>query len=195
MSLIWCLYFLLLLLSVWCVEFDLSTIFGTSSTSINIHAYMYKWRNYFSFSHSGKLQMCMIIKIILWLICLGVLTARGTYCLARLNHSLCHVQSSHHHVFWYSLLSDWENINVITSHNVTLLPGRYLCDYTYYTSLYLGRGHSAFIHVPPLGKPYSSQDLGRALQAAVQEMLKLLELDHHDNKDCNHKHHHHQHDH
>ncbi|XP_068427072.1 pyroglutamyl-peptidase 1 isoform X1 [Clinocottus analis] len=65
--------------------------------------------------------------------------------------------------------------------------GRYLCDYTYYTSLYLGQGHSAFIHVPPLGKPYSSRDLGRALQAAIQEMLKLLELDHTHNKHCNHQ--------
>lgn len=72
--------------------------------------------------------------------------------------------------------------------------GRYLCDYTYYTSLYLGQGHSAFIHVPPLGKPYSSHDLGRALQAAIQEMLKLLKLDHTHNKHCNHKHQH-QHEH
>ncbi|KAM9844478.1 pyroglutamyl-peptidase 1-like [Aulostomus maculatus] len=54
--------------------------------------------------------------------------------------------------------------------------GRYLCDFTYYSSLFLGKGHSAFIHVPPLGKPYSSQELGRALQAVVREMLKLLEL-------------------
>uniref|UniRef100_A0A3Q3W276 Uncharacterized protein n=1 Tax=Mola mola TaxID=94237 RepID=A0A3Q3W276_MOLML len=53
--------------------------------------------------------------------------------------------------------------------------GRYLCDYTYYTSLYLGHGHSAFIHVPPLGKPYSSQELGRALRAAILEMLKQLQ--------------------
>ncbi|XP_036410420.1 pyroglutamyl-peptidase 1-like isoform X2 [Megalops cyprinoides] len=52
--------------------------------------------------------------------------------------------------------------------------GRYLCDYTYYTSLYLSQGRSAFIHVPPLGKPYSGEDLGRALQAIVQEMLELL---------------------
>ncbi|KAL6104364.1 pgpep1 [Pungitius sinensis] len=72
--------------------------------------------------------------------------------------------------------------------------GRYLCDYTYYTSLYLGRGHCAFIHVPPLGKPYSSQDLGRALQAAIQEMLKLLELDPKHDTHCNHKHQH-QHEH
>ncbi|KAL0966646.1 hypothetical protein UPYG_G00297820 [Umbra pygmaea] len=50
--------------------------------------------------------------------------------------------------------------------------GRYLCDYTYYTSLYLGKGRSAFVHVPPLGKPYSAQDLGRALKAIVAEMLE-----------------------
>lgn len=61
---------------------------------------------------------------------------------------------------------------------LVLFVGRYLCDYTYYTSLHLGKGCAAFIHVPPLGKPYSSQDLGRGLQAAVLEMLKQLEADH-----------------
>nr|XP_020471671.1 pyroglutamyl-peptidase 1-like [Monopterus albus] len=71
--------------------------------------------------------------------------------------------------------------------------GRYLCEYTYYTSLYLSHGRSAFVHVPPLGKPFSSQDLGRALQAIVQEMLNLLELDcseeeHKEDKHCDHKH-------
>ncbi|XP_018532565.1 pyroglutamyl-peptidase 1 [Lates calcarifer] len=77
--------------------------------------------------------------------------------------------------------------------------GRYLCDYIYYTSLYLGHGRSAFIHVPPLKKPYSSQDLGRALQAVIQEMLSLLEMDRTEeevykcNEHCNHKHQH-QHD-
>ncbi|XP_026879576.2 pyroglutamyl-peptidase 1 isoform X2 [Electrophorus electricus] len=53
--------------------------------------------------------------------------------------------------------------------------GRYLCDYTYYTSLYLGQGHSAFIHVPPLGKPYSAEELARALRAIVLEMLEQME--------------------
>ncbi|XP_039623130.1 pyroglutamyl-peptidase 1 [Polypterus senegalus] len=52
--------------------------------------------------------------------------------------------------------------------------GRYLCDFTYYTSLYLSHGRSAFIHVPPLGKPYSGEELGRALQAILQEMLDIL---------------------
>ncbi|KAM9323316.1 pyroglutamyl-peptidase 1-like [Pholidichthys leucotaenia] len=61
--------------------------------------------------------------------------------------------------------------------------GRYLCDFTYYTSLYLGQGRCAFVHVPPLEKPYSGQDLGKALQAVIQEMLKLLEEEEHkDNK-------------
>ncbi|KAJ3594972.1 hypothetical protein NHX12_004277 [Muraenolepis orangiensis] len=52
--------------------------------------------------------------------------------------------------------------------------GRYLCDYSYYTSLHLGECRCAFVHVPRLDKPYSSKDLGRALQAAVTEMLELL---------------------
>ncbi|XP_035643630.1 pyroglutamyl-peptidase 1-like [Oncorhynchus keta] len=74
--------------------------------------------------------------------------------------------------------------------------GRYLCDYTYYTSLYLGKGRSAFVHVPPLEKPYSAQDLGRALQAVVGEMLELVgqsEDDDHDHHHCSHQHHQHAH--
>ncbi|XP_072219974.1 pyroglutamyl-peptidase 1-like isoform X1 [Leuresthes tenuis] len=82
------------------------------------------------------------------------------------------------------------NIGVTVS--VSKDAGRYLCDYTYYTSLYLGQGHAAFVHVPPLGKPYSSQDLGRGLQAVVQEMLKLLEgnymVEERKNKHCKHTH-------
>ncbi|TNM97844.1 hypothetical protein fugu_014090 [Takifugu bimaculatus] len=68
--------------------------------------------------------------------------------------------------------------------------GRYLCDYTYYTSLHLGRGCCAFIHVPPLDKPYSSRDLGRALQATILEMLQLLEMDHSLDQHCNNRHEH-----
>ncbi|XP_025066061.1 pyroglutamyl-peptidase 1 isoform X1 [Alligator sinensis] len=55
------------------------------------------------------------------------------------------------------------------------LQFRYLCDFTYYTSLYQSRGRSAFVHVPPLGKPYTAEQLGRALQAIVEEMLDVLE--------------------
>lgn len=53
--------------------------------------------------------------------------------------------------------------------------GRYLCDFTYYTSLYQGHGRSAFVHVPPLGKPYNADQLGRALRVIIAEMLGVLE--------------------
>ncbi|XP_036097945.1 pyroglutamyl-peptidase 1 isoform X3 [Molossus molossus] len=53
--------------------------------------------------------------------------------------------------------------------------GRYLCDFTYYTSLYQSHGRSAFVHVPPLGKPYNADQLGRALRAIIEEMLGVLE--------------------
>ncbi|XP_068427074.1 pyroglutamyl-peptidase 1 isoform X2 [Clinocottus analis] len=38
-----------------------------------------------------------------------------------------------------------------------------------------------------VSKDAGRRDLGRALQAAIQEMLKLLELDHTHNKHCNHQ--------
>ncbi|XP_061457352.1 pyroglutamyl-peptidase 1 isoform X2 [Rhineura floridana] len=52
--------------------------------------------------------------------------------------------------------------------------GRYLCDFTYYTSLYHSHGQSAFVHVPPLGRPYSAEQLGRTLQAIIEAMLSVL---------------------
>ncbi|KAM8838849.1 pyroglutamyl-peptidase 1-like [Synchiropus picturatus] len=68
--------------------------------------------------------------------------------------------------------------------------GRYLCDYTYYSSLFLGHGRAAFIHVPPLGKHFSSLDLGTALQVVIREMLNLLDEPEQaeDIKFCCHKH-------
>lgn len=77
---------------------------------------------------------------------------------------------------------------VLNLTQLSSLPGRYLCDYTYYTSLHLGHRRCAFIHVPPLDKPYSSRDLGRALQATVLEMLKLLEADHRQEELCHNGH-------
>ncbi|CAM4626827.1 unnamed protein product, partial [Caretta caretta] len=48
----------------------------------------------------------------------------------------------------------------------------YICDYTYYTSLYYGNGRAAFIHVPPLSKLVTADFLGRALRIIILEMLK-----------------------
>ncbi|XP_064525219.1 pyroglutamyl-peptidase 1-like protein [Pseudopipra pipra] len=43
-----------------------------------------------------------------------------------------------------------EGIDIIFSRDA----GRYICDYTYYTSLYYGNGRAAFIHVPPLSNHF-----------------------------------------
>lgn len=82
------------------------------------------------------------------------------------------------------------NIEITVS--VSRDAGRYLCDYTYYTSLHQGQGRSAFVHVPPLGGPYSSEEMGRGLQAVVKEMLSFLETDYteedqENSKQCRHK--------
>ncbi|KAG7267916.1 hypothetical protein CRUP_006666 [Coryphaenoides rupestris] len=63
-------------------------------------------------------------------------------------------------------------VAVTVSHDA----GRYLCDYSYYTSLYVSEGgrRCGFVHVPPLGEPYSCKDLAKALQVVVTEMLRLL---------------------
>lgn len=41
-------------------------------------------------------------------------------------------------------------------------------------SLLQGCGRAAFVHVPPLGRPYSAGQLGLALRAVVLEMLAQL---------------------
>ncbi|XP_053127835.1 pyroglutamyl-peptidase 1-like protein isoform X1 [Hemicordylus capensis] len=61
-----------------------------------------------------------------------------------------------------------EEFDVIFSRDA----GRFVCDYTYYTSLYCGHGRAAFIHVPPLSKWVTRERLGRVLQAVILEMLK-----------------------
>nr|XP_021137251.1 pyroglutamyl-peptidase 1-like protein isoform X2 [Columba livia] len=61
-----------------------------------------------------------------------------------------------------------EGIDIIFSRDA----GRYICDYTYYTSLYYGNGRAAFIHVPPLSNSVTAELLGKALQTIILEMLK-----------------------
>ncbi|XP_053934008.1 pyroglutamyl-peptidase 1-like protein isoform X1 [Cuculus canorus] len=61
-----------------------------------------------------------------------------------------------------------EGIDIIFSRDA----GRYICDYTYYASLYYGNGRAAFIHVPPLSKSVTADFLGKALQTIILEMLK-----------------------
>nr|XP_056721758.1 pyroglutamyl-peptidase 1-like protein [Euleptes europaea] len=67
---------------------------------------------------------------------------------------------------WRNLLA--EGLDAVFSRDA----GRYVCDYTYYTSLYYGNGKAAFIHVPPLSKWVTAEFLGRALQTVILQMLK-----------------------
>nr|CAG4644356.1 EOG090X0F1W [Lepidurus arcticus] len=53
-------------------------------------------------------------------------------------------------------------------------PGRYLCDFTYYSSLHIDQSRTAFIHVPPLDKPYSAQQLAQMLKLAIRSMLSQV---------------------
>lgn len=50
-------------------------------------------------------------------------------------------------------------------------PGRYLCDFIYYTSLHIDKSRAAFVHVPPLDKPYSALQLAQALKLVIIKML------------------------
>ena len=56
--------------------------------------------------------------------------------------------------------------------------GRYLCEYIFYASLSQKTSCVSFIHVPPLGEPYSAQELGDGLRCAILGMLKQLDLYH-----------------
>uniref|UniRef100_A0A6J0SM35 Pyroglutamyl-peptidase 1-like protein isoform X1 n=2 Tax=Pogona vitticeps TaxID=103695 RepID=A0A6J0SM35_9SAUR len=60
-----------------------------------------------------------------------------------------------------------EGIDVVFSRDA----GRYLCDYTYYISLYYGKRRAAFIHVPPLSAQVTAEFIGKALQRIIREML------------------------
>ena len=58
---------------------------------------------------------------------------------------------------------------------VTDDAGRYLCDFIYYTSLYLNQGPVLFVHVPDLGTPYSCEQLAKSLKHIIECLLDQLE--------------------
>ena len=44
--------------------------------------------------------------------------------------------------------------------------GHYLCDFVFYKSLHSSQGKSLFIHVPPLNKPFSKEELAAIIVQA-----------------------------
>nr|CAG4641255.1 EOG090X0F1W [Eulimnadia texana] len=65
--------------------------------------------------------------------------------------------------------ADWGVFSCV-SHD----PGRYLCEFIYYTSLSICPSQTAFIHVPVLDKPYSAAQLAMALKLAIKAMLRQI---------------------
>lgn len=65
-------------------------------------------------------------------------------------------------------------VHVVVSND----PGRYLCDFIYYTSLNVNEMRTAFIHVPPLDRPYSARQMADGIRLAIREMLKQTKLVH-----------------
>ncbi|KAK6178903.1 hypothetical protein SNE40_011385 [Patella caerulea] len=52
--------------------------------------------------------------------------------------------------------------------------GRYLCDYAYYQSLHIDKRKAAFIHVPPLGCPYTAGEIAEGLRAVILSISNQL---------------------
>lgn len=52
--------------------------------------------------------------------------------------------------------------------------GRYVCEFTYFTSLNIDNSRTAFIHVPVLNKPYSAADLAEGIKAILRVLIQKL---------------------
>lgn len=59
-------------------------------------------------------------------------------------------------------------VTAVVSHDA----GRFLCDYTYYSSLAIDCNSTAFIHVPQINKPYSVKQLAEAIKVSILDMLR-----------------------
>ncbi|KAL8625442.1 hypothetical protein ACOMHN_018587 [Nucella lapillus] len=53
-------------------------------------------------------------------------------------------------------------------------PGRYLCEFSYFSSLHINHRNTAFIHVPPLDSPYTAAQLVEGLRKAINEMIQQV---------------------
>lgn len=57
-------------------------------------------------------------------------------------------------------------------------PGHYLCDFIYFTSLAQDPARTVFVHVPPLGMPYSANQMATALAEVIRDLWdQVLQLD------------------
>jgi hypothetical protein len=52
--------------------------------------------------------------------------------------------------------------------------GHYLCDFVFYKSLHCSQGKSLFIHVPPLDKPYTKEELASTMIHILELVIKQI---------------------
>ena len=57
-------------------------------------------------------------------------------------------------------------------------PGQYLCDFIYFTSLAQDPGRAVFVHVPPLGMPYTANQMAAGLAEVIRDLWdQVVQLD------------------
>ncbi|CAL1272399.1 unnamed protein product [Larinioides sclopetarius] len=72
-----------------------------------------------------------------------------------------------------SVLEDVASSEVCVKAVASENAGRYLCEFTFYTSLKVNR-NAAFVHVPPINQPYSARAMAQALALIISSMLKQI---------------------
>lgn len=69
----------------------------------------------------------------------------------------------------------WQTyMDVVWIDYVVLIYFRYLCEFTYFTSLNIDNLRTIFIHVPELNNPYSAADLAAGIKAILRVLIKKL---------------------
>ena len=52
--------------------------------------------------------------------------------------------------------------------------GHYLCDFVFFKSLHSSQGKSLFIHVPPLNKPFSKEELAAIIVEVLEKVCTQI---------------------
>jgi hypothetical protein len=58
--------------------------------------------------------------------------------------------------------------------DVSVEAGLYLCEFTYFLSLELGRAPTVFLHVPPFDSPYNPEQLRAFVSTLLTQLAKQV---------------------
>ena len=54
-------------------------------------------------------------------------------------------------------------------------PGRFLCEYIYYQSLFIDRKRTVFIHIPGADERFTIENLAETIQLIIYELLRYVD--------------------